>query len=179
MTKYLFKNFFIIGLTSLGATTTQVIIKRLIDNKKILSKDQLEQGLAIASIAPGPFHVNLVMNLGYQLYGFRGQVTAVGGFCLPGIVLVLISTAFFDFSLAHQFFRERPLTMVAISASIAATVFNAFLRIFDISKRGLYSTIWVMLLTIIVFIVELPLLLIVPIALFFAFTAAWYTRKSQ
>jgi len=66
-----------LGITSFGASTSEVIIENISEKKGWLSLDNIRSGIAVAGLSPGPFHINLVMNLGYQLCGFRGLLLSL------------------------------------------------------------------------------------------------------
>ena len=77
-----------IGLTALGFTILRKLEALVLDNRR-LSEEELNEGLALVQLYPGPLIVDLTY-VGYKLRGVPGAALATTGFILPSFVLMLI-----------------------------------------------------------------------------------------
>jgi chromate transporter len=76
-------------LTAFGFTILQKLKALVLDNRW-LSEEELNEGLALVQLYPGPLMVDLTAYVGYKLRGVPGAVLATTGFILPSFVLMLI-----------------------------------------------------------------------------------------
>ena len=79
--KNLFWNFFLIGSYSFGGymALISIVRKELVEKKKVLTDEQILDGISLASILPGPVAVNAVVYYGFILKGIKGaQLPRVG-----------------------------------------------------------------------------------------------------
>lgn len=86
----LFWNFFLIGSYSFGGymALISIVRKDLVEKKKVLTDEQLLDGVSLASILPGPVAVNAVVYYGYLLSGIKGSIVSFIGILLPTFFLV-------------------------------------------------------------------------------------------
>jgi len=124
-----------IGCTSFGGfmVMVSVIQNVIVGRYKLLPERELLDGLALASVLPGPLAINLVAYVGYRLRGLAGAVVAVASALLPAFVLIV--------TLATLYFRWGELTAVGklfmgMTPVVAALVAAAAWRLCRASVRG-------------------------------------------
>ena len=87
-----------IGFTSFGGfmTMVSVIQNRVVERHGLLSSRDVLDGVALASVLPGPVAINVVAYIGYRLRGVAGALVCVCTALLPACVLMMLfSYAYF------------------------------------------------------------------------------------
>jgi chromate transporter len=87
----LFVTFSRIGLTSFGMTILQDL-KTVVVRRGFVSEQELQEGLALVQLYPGPIVANLVAFVGYKKRGTLGAFVAMLGFLLPAFVLMVLAS---------------------------------------------------------------------------------------
>jgi len=122
--------FFKIGLTAYGMAILQQL-KALIIGRKWLSQKEVDEGLAMVQLYPGPIMFNLATYCAYRIKGFGGAAVATVMFVLPSyLLMVLLSWIYFNYgsvSWVHPIF-------IALEAMVVGVVIHIFL---DFSNRYL------------------------------------------
>ena len=90
----IFTSYFIVGLTAFGMAILQKL-KALVMDHHWLSEDEMNDGLAMVQLYPGPLMVDFSAYVGYKLRGVLGAILATTGFILPSFVLMSILSAFY------------------------------------------------------------------------------------
>ncbi|MHB8087010.1 MAG: chromate efflux transporter [Anaerolineaceae bacterium] len=90
----IFKSYFIVGLTAFGMAILQKL-KALVMNNHWLSEEEMNEGLAMVQLYPGPLMVDFTAYVGYKLRGVFGAILATFGFILPSFVLMSVLSAFY------------------------------------------------------------------------------------
>ena len=94
----LFKLFLYIGATGFGGVAMLPTIRtKLVTERKYLSGEQYDYGIALAQMLPGPTIVQVAAFTGYSLYGYVGALLA-GDFRPGGSTNVSIDCAVFHVS---------------------------------------------------------------------------------
>ncbi len=115
--------FFKIGLTAYGMAILQQI-KAVIINNKWLSKKDVEEGIAMVQLFPGPIMFNLGIYCSYKLKGFWGSLISSFFFLLPSyLLIVFFSWLYFTYSTVEW---VKPI-FFALDAMVVGVVFNIFL----------------------------------------------------
>jgi chromate transporter len=81
-----------VGLTAFGIAIIPKL-KALVLGRRWLSEDELNEGLALVQLYPGPMMVDFTAYVGYKLRGVPGAILATLGFILPGFGLMLVLSA--------------------------------------------------------------------------------------
>ncbi|BCD59355.1 MULTISPECIES: chromate efflux transporter [unclassified Nitratiruptor] len=81
--------YFLLGLTAYSMAMLQQL-KDLIARKGWLSQEEIDEGLAMVQLYPGPIFVNLATYSAYRIKGFFGAVLATFLFILPSYLLMLL-----------------------------------------------------------------------------------------
>lgn len=90
----IFISYFIIGLTAFGMAIIQKIQTMVIDNHW-LSQEEVNEGMGMVQLYPGPLMVDFSAYVGYKLRGVIGAILATTGFILPTFILMSILSAFY------------------------------------------------------------------------------------
>jgi chromate transporter len=94
---YLFRTFIVIGSTSFGGYMSLISMmrERMVMRDKAISDDRITEGLALASMLPGPVAVNVVAYTGFYLSGITGALISIISVLLPSFALVLALSILF------------------------------------------------------------------------------------
>ena len=102
-----------------------VVQNYLVDRKKLLTDEEMLDGISLATILPGPVAVNVVAYAGYKIRGLAGAVVCAVAVILPSFLLILfLSYAYFtwgDMPAVDSVFKG---FLPAVAAVIVATVIN-------------------------------------------------------
>jgi chromate transporter len=94
----LFFDFLKIGATAFGGfmALISVVQHQIVERRKLLSQNEMLDGISLATILPGPVAVNVVAYTGYRLRGGPGALVCAVGVILPAFVLIVcLSEAYF------------------------------------------------------------------------------------
>ena len=88
---YLFWNFLKIGSTAFGGfmALVSVIENIIVGKRKLLTHDDMLDGISLASVLPGPLAANVVAYVGYRLRGGWGAFMTASAVLLPSFLLVV------------------------------------------------------------------------------------------
>jgi chromate transporter len=90
----IFTSYFIVGLTAFGMAILQKL-KALVMDNHWLSEEEMNDGLAMVQLYPGPLMVDFSAYVGYKLRGVLGAILATLGFILPSFILMSVLSAFY------------------------------------------------------------------------------------
>ncbi len=160
-----------LGLTAFGFTALQKV-KRMIRKHRWLTETELEEGLALVQLYPGPIMVNLNTYIGYKLRGLPGAIVSTLGFILPTTVLMIALSSFY-FSLGQLPWVKPVFT--GLEAIIVGVIINVVL---DFGKRGIKNPVQagIAVLAFSVLILHLNVVFLVFLALF---TGAIFLRPAN
>ncbi len=117
-----------IGVTAYGMAILQQI-KTVVLQNKWLTRDELDEGLGMIQLYPGPIMFNLVTYAAYKARGTLGAFVATAMFILPSYLLMLfLSWIYFRFG---HIAWVRPL-FVALEAMVAGIIAHV---LWDFAKR--------------------------------------------
>lgn len=94
----LFTSFLKIGSTSFGGfmALISVVQNEMVERRKLLTHEEMLNGISLATILPGPVAVNVVAYVGYRLRGAVGAFVCWFAVILPTFLLMLaLSVAYF------------------------------------------------------------------------------------
>jgi len=123
----LFWTFLKIGSTAFGGfmALISVVQNYLVDREKLLSDEDMLDGISLATVLPGPVAVNVVAYAGYKIRSISGAVVCATAVILPSFFLILfLSYAYFtwgDMPAVNSIFQG---FLPAVAAIIAATAIN-------------------------------------------------------
>jgi len=125
----LFGAFFRVGLTSFGMAILQNLRTAAL-RRGFVSEAEIEEGIALVQLYPGPIMVDLVAFIGYRRRGPWGAIFAVAGFLLPATVLMLVLAA------AYRRYGDLP-QVAAMLPGLTALVIGVVLSVtLDIARKN-------------------------------------------
>jgi chromate transporter len=120
----IFTSYFIIGLTAFGMAIIQKL-KALVMDNQWLSEEEMNEGLAMVQLYPGPLMVDFSAYVGYKLRGVIGAILATTGFIFPSFILMSVLSAFYfaagNLPWVHPLF-------VGLEALVVGILFNVTLE---------------------------------------------------
>ena len=166
----IFTSYFIVGLTAFGMAILQKL-KALVMDHAWLSEEEMNEGLAMVQLYPGPLMVDFSAYVGYKLRGVRGALLATTGFILPSFVLMSVLSAFYfaagNLPWVHPLF-------VGLEALVVGVLFNVTL---EMGGRNIQSrtqaVIMLLAFAALLFKVNAVLIVLVALAL-----GAWLIRPA-
>ncbi len=127
--------FFKIGLTAYGMAILQQI-KALIIGNRWLSREQVDEGIAMVQFYPGPIMYNLATYCSYRLKGFGGAALATFLFILPSYLLILfLSWLYFAYG-AVAWVHPLFLALEAMVIGVVSHVFLDFAGRYVTDQKG-------------------------------------------
>lgn len=111
----LFSAFFRVGLTAFGMAILQSLRATAL-RRGFVSEAEIEEGIALVQLYPGPIMVDLVAFIGYRRRGVPGALCAAAGFILPATVLMLVLAA------AYRQYGDLPAVAALLPGLIAFVV---------------------------------------------------------
>lgn len=146
----LFFCFLKIGCVSFGGfmSLVSMIETQIVERRKWLSAEDMLDGVALASLLPGPMAVNTVAYVGYRLRGSAGALVSAVAVLLPTLLFMLILTdLYFRFGTLPEVER----IFAGILPAVAAIVLSVCLKmgiknLKSIGEWGAFSGVVVLLL---------------------------------
>lgn len=123
----LFWTFLKIGSTAFGGfmALISVVQNYVVDREKLLSSEEMLDGISLATILPGPVAVNVVAYCGYRINGVLGAITCTVAVILPSFFLILfLSYAYFTWGNIPEIDSLFQGFLPAVAAIIIAAVFK-------------------------------------------------------
>ena len=122
--------FFIIGLTAYSVAMLQQL-KTLVVGRKWLTQAEMDEGLAMVQLYPGPIMFNLATYSAYRIKGFLGALLATLLFVLPSyLLMVLLSWLYFNYgnvAWVHPIFIALEAMVVGIIVHITFDFANRYI----------------------------------------------------
>ncbi len=125
----IFAAYFQVGLTAFGMAILQKL-KKLVLQNHWLTEDEMNDGLAMVQLYPGPIMVDFTAYAGYKLRGVPGALMATLGFITPTTLMVL--------ALSEVYFRYGSLPWVqSVFVGLEALVIGVVLNVtLDFGQRA-------------------------------------------
>jgi chromate transporter len=123
-----------IGCTSVGGFMAMVSVTQnvIVERRRLLPASDLLDGLALASVLPGPVAINVVAYTGYRLRGVAGAALAMLCAVLPAFLcIVMLGSLYFRFGSMDA---VRPL-FHGITPAVVAVVLAAGCRLWSSAVR--------------------------------------------
>lgn len=94
---YLFWTFLKIGSTAFGGfmSLISVVENFVVNRRKLITHDDMLDGISLAAILPGPMAANVVAYVGYRIRGVWGAVISTVSVLLPSYLMILAFTIFY------------------------------------------------------------------------------------
>jgi len=166
----IFTSYFVVGLTAFGMAILQKL-KALVMDNHWLGEEEMNEGLAMVQLYPGPLMVDFSAYVGYKLRGVLGATLATIGFILPSFVLMSVLSAIYfaagSLPWVHALF-------VGLEALVVGVLFNVTLEMGDRNIRQRSQAV-IMLLAFGALLFKVNAIVIVLVALVLG---AWLIRPA-
>ena len=129
MNRQIFFCFLKAGFTAFGASAVEIFIEELVEKKQWLRIQKFESLMALAGLAPGPYHVNLSISLGYEMAGIRGSIAAAAGFLIPSVSLAIMASVFIETEMVFLFLQKNKGITAGMSAAIGGVLISVIHRL--------------------------------------------------
>lgn len=138
----IFLCFLKIGCVSFGGfmSLVSMIETQVVEKKKWMSNEEMLDGIALASLLPGPMAVNTVAYTGYRLRGPLGALVSAVAVLIPTTLLMIVLTdLYFRFGSLPEVER----IFAGILPAVAAIVLSVCLRMAqkNIQTRGMWAAL--------------------------------------
>jgi chromate transporter len=134
----LFITFFLIGLLTFGGGYAMIslIKEKVVDKKKWMSEEEINDIIIIAESTPGPIAINLATYCGYKVKGILGSLAATIGVVLPSLIIIFSISLFFD-----RFIQNKVVAAIfmGIKCAVVYLITTAGIRMFRKMKKTWYS----------------------------------------
>ncbi len=125
----IFWEYFLVGLTAFSMAILQKL-KSVVAENKWMSEEEMNDGLALVQLYPGPIMVDFTAYVGYKLRGVPGAVMATGGFILPSFLMMLVLSALYFAAASLAWIH---ILLAGLEALVIGVIFNVTL---DLGKRA-------------------------------------------
>lgn len=116
-----------VGLTAFGMAVLAKL-RTTVRERRWLSEDEVEEGLALVQLYPGPIMIDFTAYVGYRLRGMRGALAATLGFVTPSFVLMVALSAGYFAGARDAWMRTMVKGLDAIVVGVVAGVTLDFAR---------------------------------------------------
>ena len=143
----IFKLYFIIGLQLIGGgyVIYPLLKKYLIEDKNLLTEDELTDYLTISQCLPGIIALNVSIFSGYKLRKIKGAIIAVLGLLLPAFLIILLLA---NIILTYQENQIVKYFMFGVRLSIIVLITS---MLYDIFKKIINSKFSIFIFLLILF----------------------------
>jgi len=137
----LFGIFARIALTSFGGGLSGWFMREFVDRRRLISRDDFLNGLALSQALPGVNVKNLAIWIGYRVLGKKGAIAGFFGTIVPSaIFIVLLATVFTSltkFSLTQILLQGAGAAAVGLSLSMGIVAVRHLPRqVFPLALAG-------------------------------------------
>lgn len=122
--------YFLVGLTAFSMAILQKL-KSLVMKKRWMSEEEMNEGLALVQLYPGPIMVDFTAYVGYKLRRVPGAVMATSGFILPSFFMMLALSALYFAAASLAWIH---ILFAGLEALVIGVIFNVTL---DLGSRAL------------------------------------------
>ncbi len=161
---FLFFTFLRIGSLAFGGymALISVIENIMVKRHRLISHQDMLDGISLANLLPGPMAVNVVAYTGYRIRGRAGALVAATAVILPSFLLIL-GLSYFYFNYGHVF-NMAPVFQGFMPA-VAAIVFSVAWRLGRKTITGMPEFFLALLAIAVLFAVPLAYKIYAPVSL--------------
>jgi len=117
------------GLYSFNAAASEVLLEQLVEKRAYLSSEDFARLMSLSTLAPGPFHINLVIATARHIGGFPGVFWGLGAFIFPGFVLAAVAAHFLQNKAVQDFLAAHPGITIGMTASVCGLILSALTKL--------------------------------------------------
>jgi chromate transporter len=158
----IFSAYLMVGLTAFSMAILQKL-KSLVKRNKWLSEEEMNEGIALVQLYPGPIMVDFTAYVGYKLRGVSGAVAATVGFILPSFFMML-ALSFLYFTATNLAWIH--LVFTGLEALVIGVIFNVTLDMGEKAIKGkMEAVIALLAFTVLLFKINSIWVVLVSLAL--------------
>lgn len=155
-----------------------MLLTQIVEKRRWIDDREYAQILSLATLIPGPFHVNLVIATGYALAGFGGSLISILAFVLPGFLLALIIAHVLSLQPVLTWLHNNSGITVGVVAAVTGLLLSAIARLGMRAISDVKSWLIVVLLATGILLLKFPFALTICCAgLFFVLSHFYKVRK--
>lgn len=166
-----------VGAYALNAAAGEVLLEQIVEKRQWIKLEEFSRLMSLATLIPGPYHVNLVILTAYALGGIRAGLIAVSAFILPGLLVALIAANLLSLSEVQNWLRLHPGLTTGMLAAASGLVLCIVVKLGQRSlpARGYWLLVFV--LAAVLWFFRLPFALVILGGGIFSLTIATLRRK--
>jgi chromate transporter len=143
MVKGLFKLFNIMVGTGFigfggGNALIPVLHRKTVVENTLLTDDEYNEEVLIASITPGALPVEIAGGIGSRLYGWKGMLIGAYGMALPGVICTIVLLIVYEY-ISESVLVQIKFASVGVSGYICIMLWNYVKGTFDIKSECNYN----------------------------------------
>ncbi len=176
----LFWTFLKIGSTAFGGfmALISVVQNYVVDSKKLITHEDMLDGISLATILPGPVAVNVVAYAGYRIRGVMGALICASAVILPSFILLLVLSYMYfswgEIPAVNNLFKG---FLPAVAAIIIAAAYNMGKKTLNhVTEYIIALTSMAVLIFIGGFFSTLAIIIVSGIAGYVLFNNKWQSR---
>ncbi len=124
------KEYLLVGATAFSMAILQKL-KSLVIRNDWMSEEEMNEGLALVQLYPGPIMVDFTAYVGYRLRGVAGAIMATTGFILPSFIMMVALSALYFAAASLSWIH---LLFAGLEALVIGVIFNVTI---DMGSRAL------------------------------------------
>lgn len=135
-----------VGAYALNAAAGEVLLEQLVEKRKWLLLEEFSKMMSLATLIPGPYHVNLVILTGFALGGWRTGFIAVASFVLPGFLLAWVAANLLSLGQVQAWLQAHPGVTTGMLASASGLVLCIVVKLGQraLPARGYWLLVFVL-----------------------------------
>lgn len=79
-----------------GSALIPIIEKEVVADRELVTKDEYDRNVVVASVTPGALPVEIASGIGYSVASYKGMVAGAVGMALPGAILTILLLTLFS-----------------------------------------------------------------------------------
>jgi chromate transporter len=121
----LFSTMFKIGCIGFGGGNAliPVIYRKIVKENELLTEEEYDEDVLIASITPGALPVEIAGGIGRRLCGWKGMLIGAYGIALPGVIFTIFLLIVFEF-VNDDILQQTKYVSIGISAFICVLLLD-------------------------------------------------------
>lgn len=115
-----------------GYTIAPVLMEEFVDKRKVISKDEMLDLIALAQSSPGALAVSISLLIGYKLKGIKGAIICILAAVLPPLIVISLVFLFYKEFANNEYVRA---ALRGMSGVIVAILLVTTYKLFTIAIK--------------------------------------------
>ena len=178
----LFKECFLLSTFTFGGGYVIIALmkKKFVDEKQLLTEDEILDITTIAQSGPGAVAVNASLLLGYKIKGVIGALVSVIATILPPMIILTVISYFYDAFIANTLIANILNSLTAVVAAVILDiVLGMLMGIIKGKKIPQYVSLAVAVFFVFVYRIDILYLILMGIAMGVVYTLIQSKRGSR